>query len=359
MNKLLLLIVIISLTLIGCKQEETVYKEVIKPVKTIQVKRTSGILKLKHPGTVRASKRAELSFDVPGRIVMLNAKEGARIKKGDIIAELDNSDYKNNYQSAKANLKEAKLSLDRYQKLFKQKAIAKASLDKVEKAYDIAEANMKVAEKALNDTKLKAYFSGSISARYVENYQNIQAKQSIISIEDKSTLEIVIHVSEEILAKTNKEDMLSKYALSMYASFDTIPNKKFDLKIKEISTKVDPATRTYALVLTMSATKKYNILSGMTATVTTEISAGKKAGIGMILVPVTSIMGDKKNNSYSWIYSEETSTVMKRKVVIGEMSGSHVYILSGINIGDTIVTAGINYLVDGMKVRLLTGKIGE
>lgn len=354
MNKLFVAVLIVLLALVGCKQEETVRKEVIKPVKTIQVESTNGMLHFRYPGIVRASKRAELSFDVPGRIIMLNAKEGASIKKGDILAKLDNSDYENNYQSAKANLKEAELSYGRYQNLFKQKAIAKANLDKVEKTYDIAEANMRVAEKALNDTKLKAYFSGTIVVRHVENYQNIKAKQSIVSIEDKSALEIVVHVPEKALATANRENIVS-----MYASFDAISDEKFALNIKEISTKADPATRTYAVVLTMPDTPKYNILSGMTANVEVEANSGEKMSTPMTLVPITAIFGDKENNSYVWLYLAETGTVVKRQVYIGEMTGSDINIISGLKSGETIVTAGVNYLVDGMKVRLLTGKIGE
>ena len=354
MKKYLVSFLIIIFSLIGCKQEETAKNEVIKPVKTMQVESTTQLLNLKLPGTVRASKRAELSFNVPGRIVILNAKEGARINEGDIIAELDDRDYKNNYQSAKANLKEARLTFKRYRNLIKEKAVSKASLDKVEKAYDIADANMKVAEKALNDTKLKAYFSGTIAARYIENFQNIQAKQAIVSIEDKSALEIVVHVPEKGLVKKSREDVLS-----IYASFDAIPNKKFALDVKEISTKADPATRTYAVVFTMPAHKKYNILSGMTADVDIQVSTGEKTATEMILVPVTAVMGDKENNSYVWMYSAETGTVSRRKVVIGKMTGMNIHIVSGLRYGETIVTAGVNYLVDGMKVRPLTGKIGE
>ena len=108
-----LFVSLIIFSLIGCTQEEIVKTEVVKPVKTMQVESASSLLDLKFPGTVRASKRAELSFDVPGRIVILNAIEGAKINKGDVIAELDDRDYKNNYQSARANLKEAKLSFER------------------------------------------------------------------------------------------------------------------------------------------------------------------------------------------------------------------------------------------------------
>ena len=354
MKKFWLVGIVIVLVFSGCEEKESIRKNVIKPVKIVKVESIQSILNIKAPGTVRASKRAELSFDIPGKIIVINAKEGARVKKGDVIAQLDKSDYENNYLSAKANLKEAKLTLGRYQKLFDQKAIAKANLDAAQKGFDIATANMKVTKKALDDTKLRAYFSGTISARYVENFKNIQAKEPIVSIEDKSILEVVVNVPENIIATSDEENIIS-----MHASFDTIPNKKFPLKIKEISTKADPATRTYKVVLVMQAPKAYNILSGMTADVETKISTVKGDVIDKILVPTTAVVGDKDNNSFVWIYSYETSKVTRREVVIGQMSGRNIEIKSGLKSGETIVSAGVNYVVNGMKVRPLTGKIGE
>ncbi len=350
----LLISVPLVLLILGCSETAEVTKTVIKPVKIIKVQRSSDIVNLTSPGTVRASKRAEISFDVPGRIIMIDAIEGATINKGDIIAKLDDSDYQNNHQSAKASLKEAKATFERYQDLIKNKSITKANLDTAEKFYNIASANMKVAQKALNDTKLKAYFSGTIASRHVENFQNIQAKQPIVSIEDKSALEVVVNVSEVSLASTNQEDIVS-----IHASFSAIPGKEFPLEIKEISEKIDPATRSYAIVLSMAPTKGYNLLSGMTASVRMRAHSGGKDSQEQVRIPTSAIMGDKDNNTYAWIYSSETGSVSKRRITIGEMSGESIHVLSGLEFGESIVTAGVNYLVQGMQVKPLTGKVGE
>jgi len=355
MNKIIkniLILAVSTLVISGCEQKEQVIKKIIKPVKTLEVKITKNILNYKSPGTVRAAKRAILSFDVPGRIIFLNAKEGSEIKKGDILSKLDKSDYENNYLSAKANLKEAKLTLTRYKNLFRQKAIARANLDKAQKSYDMAKANAGVSKKALQDTNLKAYFSGTISVRHVENFKNVQAKEAIVSIEDKSNLEIIINVPEKLIATSSKENILS-----MHATFESISNKKFPLIIKEISTKADSATRTYTVVLSMKAPKNYNIFSGMTADVEVSLSTNNKKN--KILVPSTSIFSDSTNNSFVWIYSNKTKSVSKREVTIGSMSGSEIEITLGLEEKEIIVTAGVNYLVEGMIVRPLTGKIGE
>ncbi len=350
----LLICLPLVLFITGCSEPLDIIKTVIKPVKIMKVQRFSDIVSLTSPGTVRASKRAEISFDVPGRIIMINAIEGATIQKGDVIAKLDDSDYQNNYQSAKASLKEAKATFERYQNLIKNKSITKANLDSAEKFYNIASANMKVAQKALNDTQLKAYFSGTIASRHVENFQNIQAKQAIVSIEDKSALEVVVNVSEVSLARTHQEDIVS-----INASFSAIPGKEFPLEIKEISEKIDPATRSYAIVLSMAPIKDYNLLSGMTASVRMRAHTGSNDSQEQILIPTSAIMADKENNTYAWIYSSDTGAVSQRRITIGVMSGESIQVLSGLEFGESIVTAGVNYLVPGMQVKPLQGKVGE
>ena len=356
MKNLSALVVITALALSGCQQEALEKKSVIKPVKLVKVHRTLDYISAKIPGTVRAAQRAELSFDIPGRIVKLNAKEGRKISKGDIIAKLDDRDIKQKYHATKARLKESKATFERYQSLIKDNAIPKSSLDAAQRNYEVDLVNMKLAKKALADCTLKAYFSGTIAARYVENFQNVKAKQAIVSIEDKSTLEIVVYAPEAAIAKTKQTDIIS-----MYASFAAITDEKFALKIKEVSEKIDPATRTYAVVFTMQPNKKFNLLSGMTANIELQIksnSNGEAKAEHKLMLPVTAVMGGSDNNSYVWIYSAVDNSVSKRQIKIGKMQGQQIQVLSGLELGETVVAAGVNYLAEGMIVKPLTGKVG-
>ncbi len=359
MKKVLIFLLIVQLSAaIGCTNEEGAVKKTVRQVKTMKIIKKSEFKKVRFPGIVRAYKRANLSFDVPGRIVMLNAREGLKVQKGDVLAQLNDQDYKNKYQAALANMKEACLALERYEKLFEKGVIARAGLDRVEKAAAVAKARMRIAEKAFENTKLKAYFSGTIAARYVENFQNIQAKQPIVSMEDTSILEIVVHVPEKSVIKTRKKDIVS-----MYASFDAIDgaagSKKFSLDLKEISTKADPATRTYAVVFTMPGVKGYNIFTGMTAMVEITVMPRGEKSRETIVIPVTAVMGNGNNNALVWIYSPGNSTVSSRKVTIGEIVRDKIYVKSGLEGGEIIVTAGVHYLVDGMKVKELKGMVGK
>jgi multidrug efflux pump subunit AcrA (membrane-fusion protein) len=95
----------------------------------------------------------------------------------------------------------------------------------------------------------------------------------------------------------------------------------------------------------------------MTADV--EVILAKNTQIDKILIPSTAVLGDKENKSFVWIYAKNSSSVLKREVSIGEMSGVAIEIQSGLQAGEIIVSAGVNYLFDGMVVRPLAGKLGE
>ncbi len=350
--KNLLLIAGALLILSGCTEDIKKQERVIRPVKTLHVKSELNTFRFETPGTIRASKRAQLSFNVSGTIVALNAKEGNEVKKGDLIARIDRKDFENNYLVAQANLKQAQLVFDRYQSLFKQNAIAKARLDRAIQDFDTAKASMKIAKKALSDTELRAYFSGTISKRHVENFRNIAAKEPIVSIEDRSMLEIVVHVPQRIMVVFDKESIMS-----LSASLDAIGDKKFPLTLKEVSIKADSSTRTFAITLSMEPPKEYNILTGMTASVEAVLYKNNKED--RILVPVSSVLGSLDNKTFVWIYSEKSRSVSKREVEIGEISGAKIEIKFGLEVGETIVSAGVNYLAEDMVVRPLDGKIGQ
>ncbi len=350
--KKILLAVWVSVIMSGCGEDTKELEKIIRPVKILHVESKADTLSLKTPGTVRASKRAELSFSVSGTIVFLDAKEGSEIRKGDLLAKLDKRNFENSYLSTKANLRQAQLAFKRYENLFRQNAIAKARLDSARMSFDTAKASMEIAKKALDDTELRAYFSGTVTKRHVENFKNIVAKEPIVSIEDGSMIEIVVHVSQRVMATFDKESIVS-----LEASFDGVENKKFPLTIKEVSSKADSMTRTFAITLAMKSPKEYNILTGMTASV--EIVLYKDDMKDRILVPVGSVLGGLYDKTFVWIYSEKSKSVSKREVEIGGIIGNNIEIKSGLKIGETIINAGANYLAEDMVVRPLLGKIGQ
>ena len=330
----------------GCGKEEVQEKrEVIKPVKLMTVKDGTGVLTQGFPGTVRAARRAVLSFKVSGPLVKLPVDEGQKVKKGELIAQIDPRDFQIALQEAQASFREAEQQFRRYKELYAKKQVSKADFDRYRAARDVALARLDDARNALNDTTLRAPFDGVIAKRYVENFQKVRAKDPIVNLQDISEIEILVDVPELIMA-----ELKEKSEGDVVVQFDSIPGKKFPLKVKEYSTEADPATQTYQVVFVMNQPAEANILPGMTASVTAKSSAAKSRPY--ILVPAIAVLDAPGNHPYVFVYDAKAGVVHKREVRIGRLQGSSsIHILDGLKPGEQIVTAGITKLEDGMKVR--------
>jgi len=341
------ILVLAVLLLAGCgKEEEPEPVQVIRPVKVMKVSAGSVTADYSLPGQVRAARRAELSFKVSGPLVALPVEEGQQVKKGDLIAQIQKRDFQTALEEARARALEAEKQFRRYKELYAKKQVSRADYDRYRAARDVARAKLEDAANALKDTTLRAPFAGVIAHRYVENFQKVQAKEAIVSLQDISRIEILVNVPELQMAAI-RGDTPSK----VYATFESIAGKKFPLAMKEFSTQADPATQTYQVVFVMDQPKEASILPGMTAMVTAETTQGvtdKK----VIRIPAIAVMEGAGKQPFVWIYDKKTTTVHRQPVKVGRLQGSaNIFIDEGLKGGETIVVAGLAQLEDGMKVR--------
>lgn len=343
---IILLFAGLALFLSACgKKEEPPAKEVVRPVKIMTIASSMGGAGLAFPGEVRASKRVDLAFQVAGPLTQLPVDEGQEVKNGALIARILPRDYITKLEKAKAQALEAEQQYTRYKDLYIRKQVSKAEFDSYRSARDVARAQQKAAQDALNDTYLKAPFSGVIAVRYVENFEEVQAKQPIVSLQDISQIEILINVPETVMATIKAGD-----DPEVFARFDTAPGKQFPLTLKEFSTQADPQTQTYQIVLLMPQPDTVHILPGMTANVWATRKSTKDEPI---IIPAIAVMEDAGGNAYVWIFNEKDEIVQKRKVTVGQMTGSaNINILDGLLGGEKVVTAGLTKLREGMKVRI-------
>ena len=345
-----LLAVVAAATVIcqGCgEKEEPTPKEVVRPVKVFSVQSGGGGQSMTFPGKTRANRRVDLSFKVPGPLVELPVEEGQEVKKGQLLARILPRDFKINLDQAKARAIEAERQYDRYKELYVRKQVSKAEFDRYKASRDVAAAQLEDAQNALKDTYLKAPFDGIVAKRYVENFEEVQAKQPIVFFQDISRIEVLVDAPETVIA-TLKHDK----EVEATATFAAAPDKQFPLELKEFSTEADPQTQTYQVVLVMDRPQGINVLPGMTATVT-----GKQATTGdaaaRIVIPAIAVTQDSDKKPYVWVLDEKEMTVKKNEVGVGEMTGSDgIVILEGLSGGERIVTSGVTQLKEGMKVSI-------
>lgn len=158
------------LVITGCNQEfEETPAETSRPVPILQLSATGQEDSLRFPGRVRASTRAELAFKVSGQIINLPVKEGQKVEQGDLIAQLDDSNYKNLMQASLAKYNKAKSDYQRAKELMQlSQAVSKAEVEKQQATMQVAEAEYALTKQDFDDTKLVAPFVGVVTKRHVE-----------------------------------------------------------------------------------------------------------------------------------------------------------------------------------------------
>jgi RND family efflux transporter MFP subunit len=329
------------------KKKEEVKNEVVRPVKLLTVGGTGADLKRSYPGKVRASQRVDLAFQVSGPLVELPIDEGQEVKKGKLIARIQPRDFETELTKRKAKTLESKQQYERYRDLYIKKQVSKADFDRYKSQFDIATAREKEARDALNDTYLRAPFSGVVARKYVENFQEVKAKEPIISLQDISRLEVLVDVPELVVSRLKKNKKIK-----VYAEFESAPGKQFSLSLKEFKTEADPRTQTYQITLEMPAPKDENILPGMTANVIAmsdypEVT--KEAT--RVVIPAVAVFPDETGIPHVWVVAKDDMTVQKRKITTGELTGSaSIQVMEGLELGDVIAVTGVTQLREGMKV---------
>ena len=354
-------------------QESLPAPEIVRPVRTVTLQGGNDSFTRRYFGTVQGGKRADLSFRVPGTLNRINTEKGSSVKRGTLLATLDPRDFNTRIAQAQSALSQAQAQyknteadFKRYENLYRQKVIARAQydtyktqVDVAKSAVDSAQANLKAARDSLRDTELRAPFDGVISDRKVENFQDINAKQTIFTLQDLNTLEIVFNIPDNdiLIAPVpkvrNLQDLKEHAELfNITAKFDALPEKSFPLAIKEVAAQAT-AANTYPITAVMPTQRDIRILPGMSVTVAVDFAPedSKSENRGKYSVPVTAIRSEGRNN-YVWRYA--VGQVSRVPVRVGEIHDGGYVDIEGDTLkgGDVIVTAGVYFLHEGQRVRL-------
>ena len=353
-----LLLISLALFLSACsKKEETVQVEEVRPVKTIVVETPSSGGIRRFPARVDANRKADLSFRVAGKVQELLVKEGDLVTKGSVIAKLDPTDFKIELNDKKALFTRTSNDYNRGKKLIKEGHISKMDYDKLESNFLSAKAELNLAKQQLAYTELKAPYAGTIAKRYIQNFEEIQAKQNVIALNDNSMLEVKFDLPENLILRLqidadSVEDSKIKDQIPVVAIFQSQSGKEYPLSFKEMSTKADASTQTFLATYTMPKPENIIVLPGMTATVKVDFSRVINTD-EIFYLPVSAVVADVDLNATVWVVDEKTMQVAPVSVKVGTMIGNRIQIKEGIQVGQRVVIAGVPFLNKGLKVTLM------
>ena len=215
----------LSALILGCGEEPVSTDPVPRPVKILVIEENKAGLTLEYPGKISPNQESYMAFEVPGRIVSFPVNEGQKVKKGAILARLDPRDYQATYDAEIARLRQASAEYERYAALYEAQNTSLSELQIKQRSFEVRKANVRQAQKALEDTQLIAPFSGKIGKKLLKDYQNVQAKEPVLILQDNSTLEILINIPERDLTGAVQGSRLSKRTVSLRPCLASAPSR--------------------------------------------------------------------------------------------------------------------------------------
>jgi RND family efflux transporter MFP subunit len=346
--------ILVTATLIaGCKAESAAQEQTVRSVKVAIVATAAPGRSLTYSGVVRPRVESALGFRVPGKIVARSVNIGDRIEVDQVIARLDETDLKLAENAARAAVASArsrrevaKDNLERAKVLLPKAIISQAAydtrrneLDAAEAWLDTAEAQLRQAANAVGYTLLKADKAGMITAVTGEPGQVVGAGQAVATLAEAGETEIALAVPEQDAGRLT---IGQQAKVALWAS----PRVSVDGRIREIAGQADPASRTYAVRIAVDAPPQAMRL-GMTASVTLAIDDQAAP----MVVPLTALTEGERGPA-AFVVDQASKVVRLTAVTVAGVGDDGARIAGGLQAGDIVVTAGVQFLRDGMQVRL-------
>ena len=305
------------------------------------------------PAVATAADRSHLSFRLSGEVKELNVRAGETVKKGQVLAVLDKTDYNIDVDNARARYTVANSQYRRSKPLVDKGLLAKSQFDELAAQRQIALADLELAKLRLSFTELKAPIDGVISRVSVEQFETIQVGQQIVNIHNRNEVDIIVQVPDKLYSQQPNQGVIDKIKTSVRLDNGV----SYNAKIKEYTTEPDPESGAYLVTLTMPMPEDQFILDGMAVEVTTEQSSLNVANQFGLIIPIEAVFnedGDEidQKEKYVWVVDSDNK-VRKQKIVTTKATSFGLRVVDGVSTGDRIVIAGVSRLRDGLEVNII------
>ncbi len=354
---------LVILLLISCSNEEQSTQELIRPVRYQEVTNLAKDQSRTLSGVSKAAIESNLSFKVSGTIESIKVKVGQQVRKGQLIASIDQTDYELQYEqsraaekSAKAQRDLAKSSYHRIETLYENGNVSLSEYEQSKTTYESAKEQVKQIDKQTDQlrkqisyTKLYAPMDGIVGQVLAERNENVSQGQTIVEFNSGSDLEVVVGMPEAYISRISVNEEVK-------IQFPSQPDLHYEGTITEVSYSSGQQSSTYPVTVKISNSDEF-LRPGMTADVSFKIHGGILENA--IFVPIVSVAHEEGSN-YIFVLkrlSGDTAIVNKQKIEVGKITDNGFEVLAGINEGQFVVTAGVSKLTDGMKVKVLDGEI--
>ncbi|WP_081162953.1 efflux RND transporter periplasmic adaptor subunit [Ensifer aridi] len=348
----LLALVALGAVLAGCSEEKVETKEIVRPVKVVEISTAGQARALDYSGSVKARTEMNLGFRVAGKITERLVNIGDRVKPGDLLARIDPSDFELAVKSAEASLlaaetqvQTAALAKSRAEQLFGKAFSSKAQLDQATLAYDQAVSTRDAAASSLSQAKnqvaytdLKSDQNGIVTAINADIGQVVGTGTPVVTVAVDGEKEVEIAVPEMDIAEFKP----GKPVRARFWSNDALV---VDGHVREVSGSADQRSRTFSVRVSLPNDER--VLLGMTATVETAAANSQP----LVSIPL-SALAQKDGKDIVWVVDRNASTVHARGIELADFADDGVRVTGGLQPGDLVVAVGTQFMSEDLKVKL-------
>ncbi len=289
-------------------------------------------------GSLSPNQGVTIKTEVDGRITGLYFRSGDDVKAGAPLVQMNPSILQAQLGSAKAKLVLSKANYDRAQQLFTKRVFAQADLDNARSAYQSDVANVANAQALLDQTFIRAPFTGRLGLRMVDLGDFVKSGDSITTLNAIDTLRVDFRVPEVYLGR-----LALGQAVVIHSS--AYPKDVFQGKIYAMDSQIDPSTRSLGIRASIP-NKNYKLLPG--GSVEVDVKTG--APQNWIGVPDAAILFDAQG---PYVFRVINNAAVKTALTVGPRKNGIAAALTGLKPGDVIVTSGAFKLTDGAPVMVV------
>lgn len=356
---LLSLLALIPL-LTACGEDADEADKMVRSIRTITVSEPASGKMRRYSGVVEAAVNSTISFEVSGNVQKVNVEVGQRVTEGQVLAVLDEQTHKLNVSAALAavggaevQVADARSALHRLQGVAARNAgfVSLRDMEQAQAAYDGARKNLNynvsrlnLAKRDLDRTKLRAPLDGVIAQRHVDPFQEVNRGEPMFDLFVEGAMQASIGVPES---------EIDQIVLGLHGEirFPAISEQIHKGIVTEVS-KVAGTANAFPVKLTIDAhDEDVRIRPGITAEVT--LLLGDDQGEGAYLIPITAIVPGVGSEKHVFVFDAASSMVKKTAIEGGGIRDSNIIVSKGLKAGDIIAVAGVSFLRDGQKVRLM------
>jgi len=357
MTPRILLLSTLAFVLAGCGEEEPP-KLPPRPVMSTIVAPDAG-QGARFAGTVEARYETALGFTILGRLSERPVQVGDRIEKGQLVASIDTTVLESSVRQAAADLANAQAQLEnaeasqtRQSALLANRVSSQASVDTAQQATVVAranvtqaQANLRKAREQLDEALLYADFPGVVTATGAEAGEVVSPGQSVVTVARTDVREVVLDLREEVAAKL-------QIGVEFEAALQLDASVTVSGAVREIAPEADPVTRSSRVrILLTDPPESFRLGTTVTASL-------RSAPKDRLLIPDSAVL-QQDGRQHVWLVEGDGTDdqhLVSLQEIRARKSGDVAYeVMSGLNPGQRIVTAGVHSLQPGQKVRLYWG----